>query len=210
MWPLPTGKPVGGIDFGWRNPFAAIWGVLDHDDVLWIGWERYLRETPLHEHARAIPRKVMYYSDPAGATEAAELRAAGHTVRAGDNDIRLGVAAVTARIRTGRLKILSTACWNLIAESKLYRYPTNDERSVMGEKPIDDNNHALGALRYLISKLDYKFIAKLRKKAPKEGPIESDSVEAAYDEQLEETHRSVYGAKTWSDPENNDVWTTLQ
>ena len=80
----------------------------------------------------------------------------------------------------------------------------------MGEKPIDDNNHALGALRYLISKLDYKFIAKLRHKAPKEGPIESDSVEAAYDEQLEETHRSVYGAKTWSDPENNDVWTTLQ
>ena len=110
----------------------------------------------------------------------------------------------------GRLKVLSTACWNLIAESKLYRYPTNDERSVLGEKPIDDNNHALGALRYLISKLDYKFIAKLRKKAPKEGPIESDSVEAAYDEQLEETHRSVYGAKTWSDPENNDVWTTLQ
>jgi hypothetical protein len=30
---LPAGKPVGGIDFGWRNPFAAIWGVLDRDDV---------------------------------------------------------------------------------------------------------------------------------------------------------------------------------
>ena len=47
---------VGGIDFGWRNPFAAVWGVLDRDDVLWIGWERYLRETPLHLHAAALRR----------------------------------------------------------------------------------------------------------------------------------------------------------
>src|SRR5262249_2736486 len=32
---------VGGIDWGFHNPFAAVWGYLDHDDVLWIGWERY-------------------------------------------------------------------------------------------------------------------------------------------------------------------------
>src|SRR5262249_9197570 len=40
--------------FGWRNPFAAVWGVLDRDDVLWLGGERYLRETPLHEHTQAL------------------------------------------------------------------------------------------------------------------------------------------------------------
>ena len=40
--PLPPGKRVGGIDFGWRNPFAAVWGVLDRDDVLWLAHERYL------------------------------------------------------------------------------------------------------------------------------------------------------------------------
>src|SRR5262249_48049368 len=27
------GRPYGGIDFGFRNPFAAVWGVLDRDDV---------------------------------------------------------------------------------------------------------------------------------------------------------------------------------
>jgi hypothetical protein len=43
----PAGKPVGGIDWGWRNPFAAVWGMLDADDVLWIGHEVYRRETPL-------------------------------------------------------------------------------------------------------------------------------------------------------------------
>lgn len=38
--PLPAGRQVGGIDFGWRNPFAAVWGVLDREDVLWLGQER--------------------------------------------------------------------------------------------------------------------------------------------------------------------------
>jgi hypothetical protein len=32
-WPLPTGRPVGGTDFGSRNPFAALARVLDRDDV---------------------------------------------------------------------------------------------------------------------------------------------------------------------------------
>ena len=57
----PAGSKVGGIDFGWRNPFAAIWGMLDHDDVLWILHERYLRETfgaEFDEYVAAVPRVV--------------------------------------------------------------------------------------------------------------------------------------------------------
>lgn len=150
---LGQGQSVGGIDFGWRNPFAAIWGVLDHDDVLWITHERYLRETPLSDHAAALPREVMWYADPAGATEIAELRRAGLLVRKGDNNIRRGIALVTARIRTGRLKV-SPKCVNLIAEARLYRYPAEAEREEMGENPIDAHNHALAALRYLVSRIE--------------------------------------------------------
>src|SRR5206468_951814 len=51
---LPEGRLVGGIDFGWRNPFAAIWGVIDANDVLWLGCERYLRSVALHRHAAAL------------------------------------------------------------------------------------------------------------------------------------------------------------
>ena len=39
--PDGRGRRVGGIDFGFRNPFAAVWGALDRDDVLWITGERY-------------------------------------------------------------------------------------------------------------------------------------------------------------------------
>jgi hypothetical protein len=153
---LPPGDKVGGLDFGWRNPFAAIWGVHDRDDVLWIGHERYLRETPISEHAAALPRDVMWYADPAGRTEIEELRRADRKVRRGHNELRPGIAAVTARIRTGRLKVLPS-CPNLLAEARLYRYPSaaeRAERTELGENPIDANNHALAALRYLVSRLE--------------------------------------------------------
>ena len=155
-WPDPQGRAVGGIDFGFRNPFAALWGVLDRDDVLWLGQERYLRESPIHEHAAALPRDVLWFADPAGRTETEELRHAGLRVRRGDNDIRAGIAAVTARLRTDRLRINRRGCPNLLAEAKLYRYDGS------GELPLDAHNHALGALRYLVSKIDAGYFARLR------------------------------------------------
>ena len=142
---------VGGIDFGFRNPFAAVWGVLDHDDVLWITHERYRRETALSDHAAALPREVMWYADPAGRTEIEELRRAGLVVRKGDNNIRRGIALVTARIRTGRLKV-APSCVNLIAESRLYRYPTPAERDQLGGESTIDGSFAMptgGSLRTL-------------------------------------------------------------
>jgi hypothetical protein len=159
-----AGRAVGGLDFGWRNPFAAVWGVLDREDVLWITGERYLRRTPLHEHAaalRALPG-VTWYADPAGRTEIEELRAAGLAVRAGDNALAAGIAAVTARLRTGRLKVVGPACPQLVNEARLYRYPADGD----GETPQDDHNHALAALRYLVSRLDARRVANPRRPAP--------------------------------------------
>lgn len=205
----PMGKPYGGIDWGWRNPFAAIWGVLDRDDVLWIQEERYLRETALHEHSKALPHGYIWYADPAGPTEINEFRVAGHKVRKGLNDIRLGVAAVTARIRTSRLKVNNIRCPNLIAESKLYRYPSQQERQLIGEKPVDEDNHALGALRYLISRLDGRFIAKLRKIAPTQSErIEEDILDE------DETRQAVFAINRPKlieqvDLRNEDLWTPL-
>src|SRR5206468_4099514 len=55
-------EKVGGIDFGWRNPFAAVWGHVDDQGVLWITGERYRRETPLAVHAAALPQDVIWYA----------------------------------------------------------------------------------------------------------------------------------------------------
>src|SRR5262249_48550038 len=49
-------KRVGGLDFGFRNPFAAVWGVVDRDGVLWLTGEHYAAEKPLAYHAEHLPR----------------------------------------------------------------------------------------------------------------------------------------------------------
>jgi hypothetical protein len=60
---------------------------------------------------------------------------------------------VNARIESGRLFVHEAGCPNLIAEAALYRYSDNPaERNA--ELPVDANNHALAALRYLIASLD--------------------------------------------------------
>jgi hypothetical protein len=161
----PSGRSVGGIDFGFRNPFCALWGVLGRDDVLWLDGEIYQRETPLPLLVGRLPRNVMWYADPAGATEISELRLAGLTVRRGSNDLRAGIAAVTARIETDRLRIDRVKCPHLLREAALYRYPTHPDGTAATEKPIDAHNHALAALRYLVLRIDRRFLARFRHRA---------------------------------------------
>ena len=162
------GSPTwfGGIDWGFNNPFCALWGFRTRDDVLWIVKERYKRQTALHEHVGALKAErplgspegsaILWHADPAGPTGIQECRSAGLRVRRGSNDIQLGIMAITARLRTGRLKVYRAGCPNLIKEAQLYRYPDQSERAAGydAEKPLDRDNHALGALRYLVSRID--------------------------------------------------------
>jgi hypothetical protein len=152
--PAPkAGRHVGGIDFGFRNPFAAVWGVLDADKVLWLTGEHYARQRPLSFHARHLPRDVYWYADPAGANERSELLHAGFRVAEGANALRPGIAAVSARLENGTLRVVAGCCPNLLAEAALYRYG-DGPTAAQGETPVNAHNHALAALRYLVSRLD--------------------------------------------------------
>jgi len=156
------GKQVGGIDFGFRNPFAAVWGTVDRDGVLWLTGEHYARNRPLSYHAERLPRAVRWYADPSGANEIIELRCVNLAVSKGDNALRPGIAAVSARLEAGLLKVVAGCCPNLLKEAGLYRYSAEEEDR-RSETPVDDHNHALAALRYLISQLDVRHMARLRK-----------------------------------------------
>jgi hypothetical protein len=188
---------VGGIDFGFSDPFAAVWGYHDADDVLWITNEHYARHQPLSFHATKLPREVYWYGDPSGANERQELRIAGFVIRESINSIDPGLAAVTARIESGRLKILANACPNLIAEAGLYRYAGDGEASGQDGGPIDDHNHALDALRYLIARLDRGFLARFRRQRPPDSPAGKPG---------ESPSR---GGRQWLDWGNEELWTRL-
>jgi hypothetical protein len=120
---------------------------------LWLVGEQYQRQRPLSHHLRFLPSDVTWYADPAGANEIADMRRAGFVVRRGINALRPGIGAVAARIENGGLKILAGACPQLLAEAELYHY--GDEAGDReAERPVDESNHALAALRYLVSRLD--------------------------------------------------------
>jgi hypothetical protein len=193
----PAVRRVGGIDFGYRNPFAAVWGHLDANGVLWIDGEHYSRQKSLSHHADHLPRDVAWFCDPSGATERNELRLAGFNIRRGKNALHPGIAAVNARIESGRLFVRQDACPNLIAEAGLYRYSdVPAERNA--EVPVDEHNHALSALRYLISMLDDHHLAgRPSQPPPDKGPPAP----------LEPGWRPI--RDKWCNIWNEEIWTRI-
>ncbi len=124
---------------------------MDRDGILWLTGEHYVRRKPITYHAARLPRGVMWYCDPAGAQERCDLIRLGLKVRKGNNSLESGIAAVTARLADGTLKVLDRACPNLLREAALYRWDNDADGS---ETPLSETNHALDALRYLVTRLD--------------------------------------------------------
>ncbi len=170
--------------------------MLDRDGILWLTGEHYQTQRPLSYHAERLPRNVRWYADPSGATEIAELRCAGFHVSPGANALRPGIAAVTARLETDRLRIMQGACPNLLREASLYRY-SDDPTDRRSETPVDEHNHALAALRYLVSGIDARQMAKMKGKAeaselPMEGPAKAKKQE-----------------RKWLSVRNEALWTRI-
>ena len=151
------------MDWGFHNPFAAIWGHLDGDDVLWITGGRYKSGTTLPVHSEALPKGVKWWCDPSGAESIKQLRDAGHDARAcihmptrlASGETRApkmsGIDMVTHRMLNGRLKIIrNEQTMPLIRELGLYHY----DETKLSEEPVDEDNHAVDALRYLVVGID--------------------------------------------------------
>ncbi len=193
-WPADLGDwNSGGIDWGWNNPFGALAAHLDGDDVLWVGWERYGSRITLTEHSRAMPRGgIHWWADPAGADQVGEMRLAGHhitsCVHKGSKPLETGIGLVTERIRTGRLKIKGTL-GHLIDESGKYHYDGQTE------KPVDADNHLLGALRYMVVGID-------RRRSVKDAPPPEDPEVERLRAEEERRRRS----EEWQSVENPYMW----
>jgi hypothetical protein len=181
--------PVGS------EPFAAVWGVLDRDRVLWLTGEQYSRDKTLRYHGQHLPRDVTWYADPAGAREITELVSAGFTVRKGDND-STGIQAVRARLEEGTLKVVAGCCPNLLAEATLYRY--DPESRGKSEKPLKENDHAMDALRYLVSQVDARRMARLRNASPPAEAGQAAPADSATPSKPKRKWLSLYNEALWT------------
>lgn len=208
MAPDRSGPTVGGIDFGFHNPFAAIYGHLDHDDVLWITGMRYKSGCTIPTHQEALPKNVRWWCDPSGAEPIRQLRDFGHEVRpcvhmptrlsSGETrkPLLAGIDMVSERIRTGRLKIIREACLPLVRELGMYHY---DEEK-QSEEPVKEDDHACDALRYLVVGLD-----RGRQRIPEPSPelVESEIQEA---KEAERRKRELDDLRAQDDPNDERWW----
>ncbi len=140
---------VGGIDWGYNNPFVGLSGFVDRDDVLWLYAERCLTNVLLEPHSKHLDERTTYYADPSGLLEINEMNKLGVMVQKSINDIEMGIERVTARGKTGRLRI-SPECRNLISEAETYHYKEDTD------KPVKEHDHCVDALRYVIMGVDGK------------------------------------------------------
>jgi hypothetical protein len=82
---------------------------------------------------------------------------------------------------------------NLLREASLYRY--DDERTDRrSETPVDEHNHALGALRSLVSMIDHRQMARMMSKG---GMVETAADEAAKAKKQQEN---------WLQHRNEALW----
>lgn len=156
---IKSGRLYGGIDFGWNEPFAALAGFLDEDDILWVFYERYLSETPIEKHAEMIPKfadkRIKWYADRMPEF-ILKLRKGGHKVVPAFKAIEAGIDALNARILTGRLKVLKNRCPAVFAEAESYAYPEKDEITIGNLPEKNQADHALDALRYMVAGIDLR------------------------------------------------------
>jgi Terminase large subunit, T4likevirus-type, N-terminal len=191
------GERIGGIDFGFNDPFCALRAVVN-DDVLWVDWERYRSWETVPQHAEHLPPGPCWYADPGRPDSIMELNNGGHRVRAcvhkakkNKRPLIEGIAMVADRIRTGRLRV-SRDCQNLLREAGLYAYGE-------GGEPEDKDNHAMDALRYLVVGHDRGRTVNAR---PAPEPTEAEIAAAAEADRLRrEAERAEF-----LDPDNAHWW----
>ncbi len=163
-----SGKSVGGIDYGWNDPFCALAGKVPSvsssdgkfiEGTLYIWYERYMSEIPLEEHAEALPKvpgqSILWFCDHEP-ENTMKLKKGGFRVKKAKKAILPGIDVVNTRFYSKTIKIIKNRCPLLEAEGEMYVYEPNRDDEIIGDKPIDKDNHAMDALRYLVMGLDWK------------------------------------------------------
>lgn len=146
----------GAVDFGYRNPAAVLTAQFD-GEKLWIEDEWYKTERTDIQIADyiALQKYKEVYPDPENAGAIEELRRKNINVKEvvkGPNSIKSGIQSVREMLIRGDLMI-NQRCVNLISEFEMYSYDEEQSEKNEQENPIKKHDHALDALRYLVSSL---------------------------------------------------------
>jgi len=147
-------QKLAGIDFGYRNP-AAVLEIRFDGEMVWVNDEWYKTErtdAQIADYVKACNFEAVY-PDPENSGGIEEMRRKGVNVREvmkGKGSVKAGIQMVRELLIRNKLKI-NKRCVNLISEFEMYSYDENRNERNEQEDPIKANDHALDALRYVIS-----------------------------------------------------------
>jgi len=158
IFPIPAHyKKLYGMDVGW-NRTAAVFGALDPDTgILYIYAEHYVEHQLPEVHASRIkqiaqdwmPGVIDPASNAVSGTDGKRLldiyRREGLRLRTADNSVESGIMKVASMLAQGKLKFFPNATSHLQNEYLLYRRDNG--------KIVKEDDHAMDALRYLVTSL---------------------------------------------------------
>lgn len=148
-------ETIAGIDFGFTNPCAIPELWRDRSDALWMMPPEYYKtgqtDVQVAEYVAAKSFNRVY-PDPEAPAAISELRKRSVNVRdviKGKDSIEYGIRCVREMLKAGKLHI-HTSNLNTILEFETYSYPDKKDMHNPNENPIDEDNHMMDSLRYVI------------------------------------------------------------
>src|SRR3990167_5980685 len=154
--PAYSYQKLGAVDFGYRNP-AAVLDARWNGEKLYIEDEWYKRERTDIQIAEyvALCKFKEVYPDPENAGAIEELRRKLVNVKEvikGKDSVKSGIQSIREMLIRGDL-LINRRCVNLISEFEMYSYDEEQSERNEQENPIKQHDHALDALRYIVSSL---------------------------------------------------------
>lgn len=144
---------LAGVDWGFQAP-AAVPTVKTKGNAYYVTdllYRTHMNDDAVADYV-ASKRFTKVYPDPESASGVDLLKKKGVNVREvskGKDSIKFGIGKMRELFKQNRLFIHSS-CLDLIAELETYAYPEKSPHHNPSENPIDENNHAIDALRYVV------------------------------------------------------------
>ena len=151
---MPEGDCMYGLDFGFSNHPSALVRTIETDDAFYVDeliYQSGMLNSDIAKRFESLGIRKNYdeiIADSAEPKSIQEIHNAGYNIKGavkGADSIRIGID----RLKSKTIFVTKRST-NLIKELRAYGWVT-DKNGNPTNKPIDDNNHAIDALRYSLN-----------------------------------------------------------
>ena len=151
---MPEGDCMYGLDFGFSNHPSALVKTIETDDAFYVDeliYQSGMLNSDIAKRFESLGIRKNYdeiIADSAEPKSIQEIHNAGYNIKGavkGADSIRIGID----RLKSKTIFVTKRST-NLIKELRAYGWVT-DKNGNPTNKPIDDNNHAIDALRYSLN-----------------------------------------------------------